>query len=200
MIGNVIEAWVNRVLRPVERRWGPLVSRAVGSILLFLTVLIFFILIPGGIYYAIEDWNFRESVYFTVVTLTTVGFGDFVPAQASEGLSDGVGGLYKILSSLWLWIGLALVAALISEIQDLLKSVGHGITRLRRRLKRRNTEKEEMKDVRSTSAEEAAGESTVEAVEEPVVGVKGPAGTSDSSPPPPPPGSDEEEVKEPTSV
>ena len=123
LIGTVIQAWTNRLLRPVEKRWGATASRAIGSALLFLTVLIFFILLPAVIYYTIEDWNYRQSVYYTVVTLTTVGFGDFVPAQDFEG-SVGLVGLYKIINSFWLWIGLALVAALISEIQETLKDTG----------------------------------------------------------------------------
>lgn len=121
MIGNIIDAWVDRALRPIERRWGPLVSRAVGSIALILTVLIFFMLIPAIIFSSIETWSYRESVYYTVVTLTTVGFGDFVPAGSIS--DDDVSGLYKLISAVWLWIGLALVAALISQIQDMIKSM-----------------------------------------------------------------------------
>ena len=78
-------------------------------------------LIPGGIFYALEGWTYSQGVYFTVVTLTTVGFGYFVPAQVPDGRSASVTALYSITISLWLWIGLALVAALLSEIQSVFK-------------------------------------------------------------------------------
>jgi voltage-gated potassium channel len=37
-----------------------------------------------GFHY-LEDWNFLESLYATVVTLSTVGYGDFIP-HSSEGM------------------------------------------------------------------------------------------------------------------
>lgn len=99
-------------------------SQMTGSVAIFLMVLTFFVLTPAAIFTAIESWSFRESVYYTVVTLTTVGFGDFVPALATEGITSALTGLYKILSAAWLWIGLALVAALISEVQSMMQYMG----------------------------------------------------------------------------
>ena len=81
-------------------------------------------LIPAVIYTSIETWNYRESVYYTVVTLTTVGFGDFVPSTSGQQVDGALIGFYKIVTSIWLWMGLALMAALITEIQGLLASLG----------------------------------------------------------------------------
>ena len=41
---------------------------------------------------AIEDWSYRDSMYYVFVTLTTVGFGDFVPEQESSQYRE----FYKI--------------------------------------------------------------------------------------------------------
>lgn len=40
-----------------------------------------FILITFSVYFyhTIEKWNILDSVYFTVVTMATVGYGDFTP-------------------------------------------------------------------------------------------------------------------------
>ena len=45
------------------------------------SVLIFFIVIIGAsaFYHRLEGWNVLDRVYFTVMTITTVGYGDFVP-------------------------------------------------------------------------------------------------------------------------
>ena len=40
-------------------------------------------LVLGGIYFTMtEHWELHESVYFSFITLTTIGFGDYVPGRA----------------------------------------------------------------------------------------------------------------------
>jgi voltage-gated potassium channel len=37
----------------------------------------------GAIFYwRFEDWTIIQALYFSVVTLTTVGYGDFTPTSA----------------------------------------------------------------------------------------------------------------------
>ena len=49
-------------------------------------IAVFFIFIIGGslAYSYIEGWGYIDSTYFTVATLTTVGYEDFVP-QTDNG-------------------------------------------------------------------------------------------------------------------
>ena len=44
-------------------------------------IILFFILLFAGayVYSQIEGWRYIDSVYFTVATVTTIGYGDIVP-------------------------------------------------------------------------------------------------------------------------
>jgi len=51
-------------------------KRRVLNVLFILFLLIF---IGTVFYHNIEGWRYLDSVYFTVVTMTTIGYGDFTP-------------------------------------------------------------------------------------------------------------------------
>ena len=123
-IGSIIDKFIHALLKPIRQKWGATASRVMGITILFTFTFTLLILIPGGIFTRIETWNYRESVYFTVVTLTSVGFGDFVPIQAGSESTDVQIAMYKIISSIWLWVGLSLVSAVLTELQSLFKAVG----------------------------------------------------------------------------
>ena len=69
-----------------------------------------FILITLGTvsYHFIEGWSWVGSIYFSVVTLTTVGFGDFAP-QTDEG---------KIFTIFYIILGIDMILGFINALYD----------------------------------------------------------------------------------
>lgn len=50
-------------------------------VILVLTILISYICIGAVMMMYVEGWNYTKSLYFTIITLTTIGFGDIAPAK-----------------------------------------------------------------------------------------------------------------------
>ena len=54
--------------------------RAYHRRIFYVFVLIIILLVMGTIFYhSIEHWRYLDAVYFSTYTITTVGYGDFVP-------------------------------------------------------------------------------------------------------------------------
>ncbi|XP_046355875.2 potassium channel subfamily K member 16-like [Haliotis rufescens] len=71
-----------------------------------------FILLPSVLFSVVEGWHYGVSVYYTVITLTTIGFGDYVAGQQAMPYRH----LYRAVAAVWVVLGLAWVALLISEM------------------------------------------------------------------------------------
>jgi len=74
--------------------------------LLFTTSLV----IAGGtiVYHYLEGWSWVDAVYFSVVTLTTVGFGDFSP-QTDAG---------KLFTIFYIILGIGIILSFIHTLYE----------------------------------------------------------------------------------
>ena len=67
------------------------------------------LIVTGTIFYwRFEDWTIIQSLYFCVVTLTTVGFGDFSPTTPGTQLFT----IFYILT------GLGILVALLASVAE----------------------------------------------------------------------------------
>ncbi|KAG5672573.1 hypothetical protein PVAND_002690 [Polypedilum vanderplanki] len=70
------------------------------------------ILTGAAVFSKYENWSYFDSFYYCFVTLTTIGFGDYVALQNDRALQNNPG--YVALSLVFILFGLAVVAASIN--------------------------------------------------------------------------------------
>lgn len=58
--------------------------RVTSTILFIIAGCIVFVTIPAVIFKHIEGWSTLEAIYFVVITLTTVGIGDYVAGMSTD--------------------------------------------------------------------------------------------------------------------
>lgn len=78
----------------------------------------FFILLFTWIFMELESWSFINALYFTVSTLTTVGYGDLVPT------SD----LSRLVATILMILLVPIILVLLGIISDLVVGHFHKIT------------------------------------------------------------------------
>ncbi|KAJ8686901.1 hypothetical protein QAD02_022695 [Eretmocerus hayati] len=75
-----------------------------------IAILIVYIFVGATVFNIFEDWTFFESFYFVFISMSTIGFGDFVPKDP----------LYMMLSIVYMIFGLALTSMCINVVQVML--------------------------------------------------------------------------------
>nr|CAD7263703.1 unnamed protein product [Timema shepardi] len=71
-------------------------------------ILLAYIFVGATIYWLWENWGFFESFYFVFISMSTIGFGDFVPQHP----------MYMMASIVYLVFGLALTSMCINVVQE----------------------------------------------------------------------------------
>ena len=101
--------------RALRRGWSDPQFRALAAIVVTL-------LASGTLFYwRFEGWSVIDSLYFSVITLTTVGYGDLAPTTAGS----------KVFTVVYVLLGLGVLVSFLSAV------AGHAVeARLERRERR----------------------------------------------------------------
>ncbi|XP_043855248.1 potassium channel subfamily K member 17 [Dromiciops gliroides] len=89
-----------------------------GSCALLSGLLLFFLL-PPILFSYMEGWSYDEGFYYSFITLSTVGFGDYVIGMDPERRYPV---WYKNVVSMWILFGMAWLALIINLVISLLES------------------------------------------------------------------------------
>ncbi|XP_046872635.1 potassium channel subfamily K member 10b [Hypomesus transpacificus] len=109
---------VERIFKQKHKQISQTKIRVTSTILFILAGCIVFVTIPAVIFKHIEGWTTLEAIYFVVITLTTVGIGDYV--AGGDRRIDYMK-WYKPVVWFWILVGLAYFAAVLSMIGDWLR-------------------------------------------------------------------------------
>lgn len=113
-IGERLNKFASILIRRAKIYFQCAETEATEMNLMFATGLLSSIIITTGaaVFSRYEGWSYFDSFYYCFVTLTTIGFGDYVALQNDQALMNKPG--YVILSLVFILFGLAVVAASIN--------------------------------------------------------------------------------------
>eukprot|EP00736_Rhodelphis_marinus_P001659 Rmarinus@m.4872 len=104
----------------LQREGSGIVPRSIGSYdarTLFSCILVVMAYLFGGVFafMKLEDFRFVDALYFTLVTLTTVGYGDIVPTSKNGKIFTS---LYAMSGIMLIGIALGVLAAFLLDQQE----------------------------------------------------------------------------------
>lgn len=110
-IGERLNKFASVVIQKGKRYLGCRQTEATEINLMMVTGMLSSIIITTGaaMFSSYEGWSYFDSFYYCFVTLTTIGFGDYVALQNDQALINKPG--YVALSLVFILFGLAVVAA-----------------------------------------------------------------------------------------
>ncbi|XP_028934382.1 potassium channel subfamily K member 16-like isoform X2 [Ornithorhynchus anatinus] len=82
------------------------------------TGVLVFLGLPALVFHSVEGWTYNEGIYYAFITLSTIGFGDYV-----VGVQPGrtYRSYYRALVAIWILFGLAWIALLFNLLTTFLE-------------------------------------------------------------------------------
>ncbi|XP_053290985.1 potassium channel subfamily K member 17 [Pleuronectes platessa] len=88
----------------------------------FLSGAALFFIMPMLVFQQYEGWTYAQAIYYCFITLSTIGFGDFV---ADSNPDKAFPEWYSVLMASWIFFGLAWLALLINHSSDILERLNN---------------------------------------------------------------------------
>ena len=125
-VGNSISEEIRIAVKNFERRVYNReaekleIKTAIIAFILLIAIVVF----PAIGFHRLEEWTYFEAIYFCFVTLTTIGFGDFVTGNVKKGYSSGDNAIpvvLEFLNLIYMVVGLAVMSGVIVSISGVIE-------------------------------------------------------------------------------
>lgn len=100
---SLLARWNVHVLANITAKHLLAVGLSVGCLIILVGTLVF---------HSVEDWSLFDAYYYCVITLGTIGLGDFVPLQTNGRLQANPG--YVLFTLFFILFGLAIFSACVN--------------------------------------------------------------------------------------
>ncbi len=112
-------------------------KRGVWRAVLLVTLLFSLIFVSAKVFQKFEGWSFIDAIYFTVITFTTIGYGDLTP-QTSVG---------KIFTIAFSFLGIVIVFYVVSLVGSHVfkKKIDQKVNQIKQATKEQESVKKESK-------------------------------------------------------
>ncbi|MBN3323656.1 KCNKG protein, partial [Atractosteus spatula] len=124
-VGKILSSWTEKLGTRLYNRGVDEKRVKVFTIVFFLVVgIILFLALPPFVFSLTEKWSYREGVYYAFITLSTIGFGDFV-----VGINTAKP-YYRCLVAFWILFGMAWLALLFNLLTTFYKDTEKKISKV----------------------------------------------------------------------
>lgn len=105
--------------RSTSSRFNATTGLVVNTVLYLIPGTIIFLFLPAVVFAHMEEWSYLVSFYYAFITLTTIGFGDYVGAVKGEFEHRWI---YQVSLMAWIIFGLGYLAMMLNFISKAMKS------------------------------------------------------------------------------
>jgi len=131
-IGNRISEFIAVRIKALDRKFYNRETEKleIKTAIVAFGCLLVIIFIPAAGFSMIEEWAYMDAVYFCFITLTTIGFGDYVPGLSRTRYDDSVEVVLEFLNLFYMVLGLAVMSGVIVSISGVIeeKTKNLGVT------------------------------------------------------------------------
>uniref|UniRef100_A0AAY5KW19 Potassium channel domain-containing protein n=1 Tax=Esox lucius TaxID=8010 RepID=A0AAY5KW19_ESOLU len=113
---------LNRVGKYMLKKTNHRLTRFMVHLLSYVSGVALFFVMPMMVFKQHEGWTYSQAIYYCFISLSTIGFGDYVAGMYSNP-EQSYPDWYSVLMASWIFFGLAWLALVINHTIDILERV-----------------------------------------------------------------------------